>query len=237
MEPSFPAPTQNQSALEKNREFFADNDWYKEKQGELEIYRFISLSAARETRHSQRLLDIGNGGVFPFPIAHIPEVVAIDVFVEQDFKTRYPTVDWREMSALEMEFDKPFDTIIEINTLHHIIGNSVKGTYDNLDLLMAGVARNLCSEGRAVFIESTVPVWFLAPYKLIFPLLLKFWPLKHPPTFQFNFRDILRAAESHGLQLAEFCWIPKTSDLMTLGVQVRPWMSPIKIGKFVFVKS
>ena len=230
------SPAKNESSLDKNRGWFADNQWYKDKQSELELYRFISLCAARETRHSRRLLDIGNGGVFTFPIAHIPEVVAIDVFVEEDFKRRYPTVEWRQMSALDMEFERPFDTIIEINTLHHIIGDSVRGTYTNLDQLMKAVAKNLCASGRAVFIESTVPYWFLAPYKLAFPWLLKLWPLKHPPTFQFHFRDILKTAELHGLQLAEFCWIPKTSDLMTLGVQVKPWMSPIRVGKFVFFK-
>ena len=120
--------------------------WYKSNQAELEIYRFMAMSAARETRHSQRLLDIGNGGVFTFPIAHIPEVVAIDVFVEEDFKTRYPTVEWQQMSALDMHFERPFDTIIEINTMHHIIGDSVRGTYDNLDRLMAAVAANLAPE-------------------------------------------------------------------------------------------
>ena len=231
-----PAAGQNQNALDKNRDWFADNEWYKSKQAELELYRFISLSAARETRHSRRLLDIGNGGVFTFPIAHIPEVVAIDVFVEEDFKTRYPAVEWQQISALDMHFEQPFDTIIEINTLHHIIGDSVRGTYDNLDRLMAAVAANLAPAGRAVFIESTVPHWFLAPYKMIFPFLLKVWPLKHPPTFQFHVRDILQTAERHGLQLAEFCWIPKTSDFMTLGLQVKPWMSPIQVGKFVFFK-
>jgi hypothetical protein len=67
-------------------------------------------------------------------------------------------------------------------------------------------------------------------------LLLALWPLKHPPTFQFHFREILATADKHGLKLAEFCWIPKTSDFMTLGVQVKPWMSPIQVGKFVFWK-
>jgi hypothetical protein len=228
--------TQSDSVIEKNRAYFADNHWYKGKQSDLETYRFISLCAARETRDSHRLLDLGNGGIFSYPIAHIPEVVAVDVFVEESFKVRYPGVEWRQMNALEMEFAQPFDTIIEINTLHHIIGESVRGTYTNLEILMGAIARNLESNGRAIFIESTVPSWFLFPYKILFPLLLKIWPLKHPPTFQFHFRDILRSAERQGMRLAEFCWVPKTSDIMTLGFQIKPWMSPVRIGKFVFIK-
>ena len=83
--------TQNRAALEKNQDWFADNDWYKNLQQELELYRFIALSAAHETRHARRLLDVGNGGVFTFPIAHIPEVVALDVFVDASFRERYPS--------------------------------------------------------------------------------------------------------------------------------------------------
>ena len=229
-------PTQNEKSVAKNQEFFADNDLYKLLQGELELYRFIAQSAAHETTRARRLLDIGNGGVFIFPIDHIPDVEAIDIFVEEDFKSRYPRVKWSQMSALEMHFDRPFDTAIAINTLHHVIGDTVKATYANLNKIMGEVSRNLESNGRFVLLESTVPAWFIGPYKLIFPLLVKFWPLKHPPTFQFYFRDILAAADKAGLGLEEFCWIPKTSDFMSLGFRIKPWMSPIQMGKFIFSK-
>ncbi len=228
---------QRASALSQNRDYFADNGWYKARQQELELYRFIALSAAHETRHARRLLDIGNGGVFTYPIAHIAEVVALDVFVEASFRERYPDVEWIQASALDMRFDRPFDTIIEINTLHHIVGDTVAATYGNLDRLVGSIAASLKSGGRAIVIESTVPRWFLAPYKLIFPFLLALWPLKHPPTFQFHFREIIAAAEKHDLSLVEFCWIPKTSSFMTLGVQVRPWMSPVQVAKLVFSKA
>jgi SAM-dependent methyltransferase len=229
--------TQNVKSAAKNRDFFADNDLYKTLQNKLEIYQFIAKSAAHETASAHRLLDIGNGGVFIFPIGHIPDVEAIDIFVEKDFKTRYPTVKWSQMSALDMHFDKPFDTVIAINTLHHVIGDTVKATYENLDRIMEEVTKNLEPNGKFVLLESTVPAWFIAPYKFIFALLIKLWPLKHPPTFQFYFRDILAAGDKAGLQLKEFCWIPKTSDFMTFGYRVKPWMSPIQMGKFVFIKQ
>jgi SAM-dependent methyltransferase len=229
--------TQNEKSVAKNQDFFADNELYKRLQGELELYQFIAKSAAHETADARRLLDIGNGGVFIFPISHIPEVEAIDIFVEEGFKTRYPSVKWTQMSALDMRFEKPFDTVIAINTLHHVIGDTVKATYENLDRIMGEVSRNLEPNGKFVLLESTVPAWFIAPYKLVFELLIKFWPLKHPPTFQFHFRDILAAGNNAGLRLAEFCWIPKTSDFMTMGFRVKPWMSPIQMGKFVFFKD
>lgn len=229
--------SQNARALEQNQRYFSDNDWYKRLQGELELYRFISLSAAQETRDSRRLLDVGNGGIFVYPIDHIPEVHAIDLFVEAEFEARYPAVKWTQMSALDIRFEKPFDTVVAINTLHHIVGSSVAETYSNLTVVMEQVSRNLAEGGKFVLLESTVPRWFLEPYKLAFSLLLRTWPLKHPPTFQFHFRDVLRAGEAAGLSLREFCWIPKTSDLLTLGFRVKPWMSPIQMGKFVFVRE
>jgi cyclopropane fatty-acyl-phospholipid synthase-like methyltransferase len=228
---------QSSAALLKNVEFFADNLDYKAAQKRLEHYRLIAHSASHETNHSQALLDIGNGGLFEYPIDHIPRVVAIDVFVEKDFAVRYPRVEWRQMSALEMEFAERFDTVIAINALHHIIGTSVKATYGNLAEFMKRAKACLDTEGKLVVIESTMPRWFVRVYSLLFPMALKLWPLSHPPTFQFYFRDIMTAAAQAGLHLREFTWIPKTSDVLFLGWQIKRWMVPTRIGKFVFAPT
>ena len=225
---------QEAGALRRNAEYFADNDYYKSAQKRLEIYYFIGLAASHETAQAKALLDIGNGGVFEYPIAHIPRVVAIDVFVEESFAKRYPQVEWRQLSALDMEFDERFDTVIALNTLHHIIGSSVETTYTNLYVFMRRAMASLEGGGKLVLIESTMPRWFVWLYGRIFPYLLKVWPLTHPPTFQFYYRDILRAADSMGFELREFTWIPKTSDFLMMGWQVKRWMAPIRVGKFVF---
>ena len=86
-------------------------------------------------------------------------------------------------------------------------------------------------------IESTVPAWFLAPYKLIFPLFARVWPLKHPPTYQFHFRDIESAAYRNGFKLREFTWIPKVGPILAFGKTVPGWLSPVKVAKFIFVKA
>jgi SAM-dependent methyltransferase len=227
---------QNSKAFAKNQSFFADNDSYKQSQEHLETYRFIAMSAAEAVKGAQRLLDVGNGGVFIFPIAGIPEVVAVDIFVEDSFATRYPTVKWIQASALDMRFENEFDTVVEINTLHHIIGSTVRQTYRNLDTFFKNTRRALEPGGRFVVIESTVPRWFLTPYKAVFPGLVKLWPLSHPPTYQFHYRDLLSVGQANGFDLEEFCWVPKTSDILTLGFRVKPWMTPIRIAKMVFVK-
>jgi SAM-dependent methyltransferase len=228
--------TQNVQALKQNAFYFADNDWYKSTQNRLETYRLIAESASHEVQGSKRLLDIGNGGVFIFPIEQIPHVEAIDVFVEKSFTARYPTVKWREMNVLELKDESRFDTVVAINCLHHVIGNSVSQCYENLNRIFKVVARAVEPGGKVVLIESTVPIWFLGFYKLVFPILLKLWPLQHPPTFQYHFREIQNAAKRAGLTQAELALIPKVSNIMTLGIEVAGWMSPILIGKFVFRK-
>ena len=228
---------QESRSLTSNAQWFADNETYKSAQEDLELYRFIALAAAHETESSRALLDIGNGGIFTYPISHIPRVVALDLFVEDDFARRYPGVEWRQHSALEMSFPEKFDTVIAINTLHHVVGTSVAMTYANLNELMKRSTACLTATGRVVLIESTMPRWFVWLYALMFPVALRVWPLSHPPTFQFHYRDILKAADAAGLRLCEFTWIPKTSDFIFLGVRVKRWMAPIRVGKFVFTRD
>jgi len=228
--------SQNSKAFAKNQSFFTDNDSYKQSQQQLETYRFIAMSAAAAVKGTRRLLDVGNGGVFIFPIDDIPEVVAVDIFIEDSFAKRYPTVKWIQASALEMNFENEFDTVLEINTLHHIIGSTVRQTYKNLDTFFKNSRRALEPGGRFVVMESTVPRWFLIPYKAIFPALVRLWPLSHPPTYQFHYRDLLSAARANNFELGEFCWVPKTSDVLTLGFRVKPWMTPARMVKMVFVK-
>jgi SAM-dependent methyltransferase len=232
-----PQARQSELAAQKNAEFFGDNEWYKKTQSQLELYRLIANSVAHETEQSRRLLDIGNGGIFIYPIDHIPSVEAVDIFVEASFPARYPNVRWRQLSILELDYENEFDTVVVINCLHHVVGKSVKDCYANLRSSLSGIYRALQPNGKLVLLESTVPSWFLCPYKVIFPLLLRVWPLKHPPTFQFHFRDIRDVARLAGFREVEFSWVPKTGNLMTLGVEVPGWVSPIHVGKFVFRKS
>jgi SAM-dependent methyltransferase len=231
-----PEVGQNREALQKNADFFAENDWYKSNQGRLETYRLIAQSAAHEVERAEHLLDIGNGGVFVFPIDHIPHVEAIDVFIEAAFTQRYPKVLWRAMNILSLTDRERFDTVIAINCLHHVVGDDVAQCYHNLHRILALIFQALQVGGKLVLIESTVPAWFALIYKQLYPFLLKIWPLKHPPTFQYHFREIQQAALQAGFKQVEMAWIPKVGNIMTLGFEVPGWVSPIRIGKFVYQK-
>ena len=81
---------QSKAAIRKNADFFAENDWYKSNQGRLETYPIVAESAAHEMKSADRILDIGNGGIFLFPIDHISFVEAIDLFVDESFSCPTP---------------------------------------------------------------------------------------------------------------------------------------------------
>jgi SAM-dependent methyltransferase len=230
------ATGQSAVVVRQNAGFFAENDWYQSNQGRLAMYRLIAQSAAQEVTTANRILDIGNGGIFIFPIGHIPRVEAIDIFVDASFSLRYPDVDWRQMSVLDLDDDDKFDTIIAINCLHHVIGRDVAQCYQNLNRIFEVTFRALQPGGKLVVLESTVFRWFLTIYKPIFSTLLKLWPLSHPPTFQYHSRDIDLAAASAGFKLGETTWIPKTGNIMTLGIELPGWLAPIRVGKFVYRK-
>ena len=223
-------------AIRKNAEFFAGNDWYKANQSRLQIYQLIAEAAAQEVKAAKSVLDIGNGGIFVFPIAHIPHVEAIDLFVDESFSARYPEVHWRKMNVLDLDDRGRFDTMVMINRLHHVTGRNVAQCYENLSRVFEVSFRALQPEGKLVVIESTVPDWFLAIYKLIFPILLKLWPLSHPATFQYDYLDIHRAADAVGFQDGATTWIPKIGSIMTLGLELSSWLTPIRVGKFVYKK-
>jgi len=231
-----PEVGQNEEALRKNADFFAENDWYKSNQNRLETYRLIAQAAAHELEAAKSLLDIGNGGIFICPIDHIPRVEAIDVFVNDSFSQKYPQVRWRAMNILDLEDQERFDTVIAINCLHHVVGSDVSQCYENLARILSVVFRALQAGGKLVLIESTVPAWFLGVYKPFYRILLKLWPLRHPPTFQYHFRDIDVAAVGAGFKGVEMAWIPKIGNIMTLGFEVPGWVSPIRIAKFVYRK-
>ena len=227
---------QNEVALRKNAAFFAENDWYKSNQNRLETYRLIAQAATHESETAKSLLDIGNGGVFIYPIDHISRVEAVDIFVDDSFSQRYPKVRWRAMSILDLQDQERFDTVVAVNCLHHVVGSDVGQCYENLARILSVVFRALETGGKLVLIESTVPAWFLGVYKPFYRLLLKLWPLRHPPTFQYNVRDIDAAAIEAGFQEVEMAWIPKVGNIMTLGFEVPGWVSPIRIAKLVYRK-
>src|SRR5260370_7237775 len=122
---------QNREALQKNADFFAENEWYKSNQSRLEIYRLIAEAAAHEVETAERLLDIGNGGVFIFPIDHIPHVEAIDLFVEESFAQRYPNVQWRAMNILDLEDRDRFHTSLPLPSFPHLAANYVSHSHPN----------------------------------------------------------------------------------------------------------
>ncbi|MET0957171.1 MAG: hypothetical protein ABWZ18_01555, partial [Solirubrobacterales bacterium] len=72
-----------------NAEFFA-RDTHSRDVAELDTYRHIAAAIQRELAGVERLLDVGNGGIFGYDTSAIGEIVAVDLFLDRLPPSRFP---------------------------------------------------------------------------------------------------------------------------------------------------
>src|SRR5688572_1792081 len=116
--------SQSNNSIDKNISFFRDNlESYGRKIQELDTYAIIRMSINDALKGINRLLDIGNGGVFDYDINLIPNIVALDLFLNDIDTSSYPSsISFKAGSALHIpEADDSFDGVIMVMLLHHLV--------------------------------------------------------------------------------------------------------------------
>ena len=178
-----------------NAEFFA-RDKHSRDVAELDTYRHIADAIERELAGVERLLDVGNGGVFMYDTSLIAEVVAVDLFLDRLPRSRFAAnVTPRNGSALDLdEPDAAFDAVLQSLLFHHLVGADAEAMVDNVRGAIAEAERVLKPGGRLIVAESCVPEWFYPVEKALFRTLLRLskTPLLggHPATIQLPFRRL-----------------------------------------------
>jgi SAM-dependent methyltransferase len=181
--------TQDDLAVEKNKDFFADNEAYARNVEGLETYLNIREVVNREIAGRRRLLDIGNGGVFDYDTSLVPEIVGVDLFLDDsDGRGLPPNVTLRRGDALALdEADASYDGVLLVMVLHHLVSSDVDGSLENVRRAIREARRVLEPGGRLTLVESCVSLRAYAVERRLFGALRVVAStrlMRHPPTLQ-----------------------------------------------------
>lgn len=183
---------QDTVSAEQNADFFAQ-DKHGRDVAELDTYRHIREAVTREVAGTDRLLDVGNGGVFDYDTTKVRSIVAVDLFLDRLPASQFPpNVTPRKGDALSLDEEPDsYDAVLQALLFHHLVGARAEDLLVNVRRAIAEAKRVLRSGGRLVVAESCVPRWFYGVERAMFR------PLKavartrllggHPPVLQLPF--------------------------------------------------
>lgn len=232
---------QSEKSREKNRSFFAANAGYQTAVHELDSYANMPAAINAELAGINRLIDIGNGGVFLYDTHRVREVVAYDLFFDEASAGGAPPPDnvvLKAGSALALpEPDNSCDGVLMVMLLHHVIGATVAQSHANLGGCIREAARILRPEGRLIVVESCVPVWLYrmerAGFRVARPVVEA--SLKHPMTFQYT-REVVEERLRGAFPTVRTTEIPLGRYVIQLGFRFPAWLTPVRVWKFVALK-
>lgn len=187
---SQPPTGQDSRIASQNATFFAENEDYAKRVAELTTYKNIRRVIDREVTGVDRLLDIGNGGVFDYDVHLVKQVVGVDLFVDETTVANLPPhVSLRRGDALALpEPATSYDAVLLAFVFHHLTGTTAHDLVGNVERALDEAARVLKVGGLLIVVESCVADWFYPVERVLFkPLLaLSHTPLlgDHPPTLQ-----------------------------------------------------
>ena len=232
---------QTDKSIHKNISFFRDNvRSYSENVQQLDTYAAIRAAIGGAVKGINRLLDIGNGGVFDYDVAAVPSIVALDLFLGDIDTSSYPShITFKTGSAFDIpEGNESFDGVIMVMLLHHLVGKSAGESLANVRVAIREALRVLRPGGKLIVVESCVPTWFYLFERAVFPLASRLINvvLSHPATLQYPVNVIAEIADAATSQVDIFR-IPKGRWVLQYGYRFPSILTPISVYRLVIHKS
>jgi SAM-dependent methyltransferase len=228
---------QSGESVSANARYFLDHlKEYQRSVAEIDTYRTTHEYISGKVAGVDRLLDIGNGGVFCYDTSTVGSITALDLFFDdipaELLRTHFPdNAQARQGSALAIPLpDESFDMVLMVMLLHHLTGRDWHTSWNNATGAIAEGWRALKPGGKLLIVESCVPDWF---FKLEKPALRLFSSLtksilSHPITFQFPnwmIEDELKRRTS----LVRSDRIPRGKHVLQFGIKIPSFITPVQI--------
>jgi len=234
---------QTPTSAEKNIKYFlGEYEYYKTQIESIDSYTAISLALSEKLQGIQRLLDIGNGGVFDYDTSRVGQITGLDLFLDNLLPTSSqlpPNVKMVQGSALDIPKNlNDFDGVVIVMLIHHLIGKTVDGCVKNTQQLLSEVYRVLRPGGKFIIIESCVPGWFFNFEKIVF--VPATWvierTIKHPSTLQYSPEFLFDMIKNAGFSQVKKEIVPMGKYVLQYGLKVPTWCTPVQHYLFSAVR-
>jgi SAM-dependent methyltransferase len=225
---------QSEQSVAANTRYFLEHlREYEQSVSRIDTYGTIQAHVSDRVAGVNHLIDIGNGGVFPYDTSGVKTITAIDLFLDSlppDIIERYfpRNARLKQGSALALpEPDNSCDMVLMVMLLHHLSGKDWHESWANAQAALAEGMRVLRPGGRMLIVESCVPHWFFQIEKPAFRLLslMTKTVLSHPVTIQFPAEMIANELGRHG-GTAQVQKIPKGKFVLQFGLKVPSFLTP-----------